>query len=212
MKRLCFLLLLMTVARPLAAQRTLELILDAEGVRRTGQTLAARGTQQLTPNFGNAWGAGGGLNLWLSDRISVEGKIAGLVSHLHVQMRGSDFVVNADMGHAQIYPVMAVVQWHPVEHGTMRPYLGVGAAHIIMRNVNEQVGSSPATGIHFSDPTGLLLDAGLRLNMSKRWSFTGDVRYVPVETHGRTTFPGTESSVRFDMKPLIVSFGTAYRF
>ena len=38
------------------------------------------------------------------------------------------------------------------------------------------------------------------------------VRYMPVETHGKTTFTGTNSSVRLEVKPLIAGFGVAYRF
>jgi outer membrane protein W len=212
MKTLCLLLLAAVIAPTALAQRTLELIVDAEGVRRTGKTRSEIGVQELRPTFGTGWGIGGGLNLWLSDRVSVEGKVAGFLSRLNVQTRGSDFVVNAQLGHAQIYPLMAVVQWHPVEHGAMRPYIGIGAAHVILRNVKEQIGSSGASGIRFHDPTGLLLDAGLRIAMSKRWSLSGDVRYVPVETRGRTELTGTAASARFEMKPLIVGFGTAYRF
>lgn len=212
MKKLCLLLLLVVVARPMVAQHAVELIVDAEGVRRTGNSTSAVGVQQIVPRFGTGWGLGGGLNFWLSDRVSVETKGGGLLTHLNAQLRGSDYVVNVDLGHAQIYPIMAVLQWHPTEHGTFRPYIGAGAAHIILRNVKEQIGTTGASGIHFSDPTGLLLNAGLRMEMSKRWSLFGDARYVPVETRGRTTFPGTTSSVRFDMKPLIVAVGTAYRF
>lgn len=213
MKKLSLLLLTVAIAVPMFGQKKVELILDAEGVRRTGNTTSfSPGTQRFVPNFNSGWGLGGGVNIWLSDRVSVEGKVAGMVSQLSVQTFGSDFFFNVDLGHVQIYPVMAVVQWHPFEHGTVRPYFGAGAVHTIMRNVKEKIGASGATGIEFNDPTGLLLDGGLRVQMSDRWSLTGDARYVPVETRGQTRFPGTTASVRFETKPLLVSFGAAYRF
>jgi outer membrane protein W len=94
----------------------------------------------------------------------------------------------------------------------MQPYIGIGGAHIILKDVNQQIGIGGASGLHFSDPTGLLLDAGLRLHISNKWDAFGDVRYMPVETRGTTTFTGTGSSVRLQVKPLIAGFGVAYRF
>ena len=213
MKRLVLLLLAGFVAMPIFAQRGVDLILDVEGVRRTGRTTnLSPGTEHFSPEFSNGWGAGAGVNVWLSDRLSIEAKASGFRSGLHVTTVGSDFVGQLDLGHAQIYPIMALLQWHPVEHGTVQPYIGAGGAHIILKDVNRQIGTSGAVGLHFNDPTGLLLDAGLRLHISNKWDAVGDVRYVPVETRGETTFPGTGSSVRLQVKPLIAGFGVAYRF
>src|SRR6185369_17254549 len=173
MKTFC-LLLAITVTAPCAlAQRGVDLLLDAEGVRRTGETKSLSIGQQFTPDFSNGWGAGAGLNWWLSDRVSFEAKASGFRSRLRVTTRGSDFVSQADLGHAQIYPIMAVLQWHPMEHGMLRPYIGVGAAHVILKNVNERIGNGGPNGIEFHDPTGLLLDAGTRLYFSDRWSLVG---------------------------------------
>jgi outer membrane protein W len=212
MKTLCLLLLAAVTAPCALAQRGVDLLLDAEGVRRTGKTQVAEGTQQLDPQFSNGWGAGVGVNVWLSDRFSIEAKAAGFRSHLQVITRGSDFIAIADLGHAQIYPLTAVLQWHPFEHGLLRPYIGAGGAHIILRNVNRKIGNSGATGIKFSDPTGLLIDGGIRVNISKRWDAYGDVRYVPLETRGNTTFPGTTAQVQLHVKPVIAGFGIAYRY
>ena len=211
MKRLAFLLLAASFATPMFAQRGVDLILDAEGVRRTGTTSISPGTQ-LVPEFSNGWGAGAGLNVWLSGRLSIEAKASGFRSRLRAQTIGSDFVGEVDLGHAQIYPIMAVLQWHPVEHGTVQPYIGVGAAHVILKNVNREISEIGASGIEFSDPTGLLLDAGLRMHISNKWDVIGDVRYMPVETRGNTRLTGTSSSVRLQVKPLIAGFGVAYRF
>ena len=195
------------------AQRGLDVIVDVEGVRRTGHTVELTPNQaEFIPEFSNGWGAGVGLNWWLADRVSLEAKASGFRSRLRVTTVGSDFVTNADLGHAQIYPIMAVLQWHPFEHGMFRPYIGVGAAHVILKNVNERIGNGGPNGIEFHDPTGLLLDAGTRLYFSDRWSLIGDVRYVPVETKGTTTFVGSTSSIRLQVKPLIAGFGVVYRF
>src|ERR1043165_4063794 len=98
-----------------------------------------------------------------------------------------------------------------LEGVALRPYIGAGAVHTVLRNINRQVGEG-ATGIRFKDPTGLVVDGGLELSLGRKWSFLGDARYVPMETNSRVTFPGTTSALDMKVKPLIVSFGAGYKF
>ena len=92
----------------------------------------------------------------------------------------------------------------------MRPYIGGGVVHTILRNVNKQVGG--ASGIRFKDPTGVVIDGGVEFKLARKWSLLGDARYVPMETNSRVTFPGTGSGLDMHVRPLIVSFGLGYRF
>jgi len=211
MYKLTFALLAVLIAVPLAAQRRIDFLLDAEGARRTGHNVSFSPGVRFDPQFGTGGGAGAGLNFFLSDRVSIEAKAAVLESRLRVRVVGTDFIATADLGKAKIYPISAILQWHLSEHGTIRPYIGAGVAHVILQNVNRSV-SSTATGIHFKDPTGLVVDGGLEFNLSKRFGIYGDARYIPVETQSSATFVGTTSSVEMNVRPLIVSAGLAWRF
>lgn len=211
MYKLTIALLALLAAAPLMAQRRIDLLIDAEGARRTGHNEAFTPGFRFEPQFGTGGGAGVGLNFFLSDRVSIEAKAAALESQLRVRIVGTDFIATANLGHAQIFPISAVLQWHLSEHGTIRPYLGVGVAHVILHDVNRSVGPS-ATGIHFKDPTGFVVDGGLEFNLSKRFSIYGDARYIPVETKSTASFTGTTSSVQMNVRPLIVSAGIAWRF
>ncbi|MEA2328111.1 MAG: outer membrane protein [Thermoanaerobaculia bacterium] len=211
MYRLTVALLTILAAAPLIAQRRIDLLIDAEGARRTGHSEAFTPGIRFDPQFGTGGGAGIGLNFFLSDRVSIEVKAAALESRLRVRIVGSDFIATADLGRAQIFPISAILQWHLSEHGTIRPYLGAGVAHVILRDVNHSVTSS-ATGIHFKDPTGLVVDGGLEFNLSKRFGIYGDARYIPVETKSTASFVGTSSEVKMNVRPLIVSGGIAWRF
>src|SRR5258706_1939088 len=202
-------LLALFAAAPLLAQRRIDFLLDAEGARRTGRNFSFTPGIRFDPQFGTGGGAGIGLNVFLTDRVSVEAKVAALESRLHVRTIGSDFIATADLGRARIYPVSAILQWHLSEHGTIRPYLGAGVAHVILQNINHSVSSF--SGIHFKDPTGLVVDGGLEINLAKRWGIFGDARYVPVESKSSATFVGTPSSVKMNVRPLIVSAGLAWR-
>ena len=155
MYKLTIALLTVLVAVPLVAQRRIDFLLDAEGARRTGHNESFTPGIRFDPQFGTGGGAGAGLNFFLSDRVSIEAKAAALESRLRVRIVGFDFIATANLGRAQIFPISAVLQWHLSEHGTIRPYLGAGVAHVILRDVNRSVTPS-ATGIHFKDPTGLV--------------------------------------------------------
>lgn len=211
MKTLMIAILAVSAALPLAAQRRIDFLLDAEGARRTGHNIAFTPGIRFDPQFGTGGGIGVGLNFFLTDRVSIEAKATGLESRLKVRTVGSDFITTADLGRAQIYPISAILQWRPTEHGTIRPYLGAGIAHVILHNVNRSVGNS-ASGIHFKDPTGLVVDGGLEFNLSKRWGIFGDARYIPVESKSTATFVGTSSAVQMHVRPLILSAGIAWRF
>jgi outer membrane protein len=204
-------LLAVLTAMPLLAQRRIDFLLDAEGARRTGHNLAFTPGIRFDPQFGTGGGAGVGINVFMTDRVSLEAKAAALESRLRVSTIGSDFIATADLGRAKFYPISAVLQWHLSEHGTIRPYLGAGVVHVILQNVNRSVGSL-SNGIHFKDPTGLVVDGGLEFNLGKRWGIFGDARYVPVESKATATFVGTSASVKMNVRPLIVSTGLAWRF
>jgi outer membrane protein len=212
MKNLMFTLLTILMAAPLFAQHRVDLLVDAEGARRTGRNEAVSPGFHFDPQFGTGGGVGLGLNFFVTDRVSFEAKVAALESQLRVRTIGSDFFTVADLGRAQIYPISAVLQWHLSEHGTIRPYLGAGVAHVILHDINRSVGNTGANGIHFKDPTGLVVDGGLELQISKRWSVVGDARYIPIETKSTATFVGTSSSVDMNVRPLIVSAGLSWRF
>jgi outer membrane protein len=211
MYKLTIALLILLAGVPLMAQRRIDLLIDAEGARRTGHNESFTPGMRFDPQFGTGGGAGVGLNFFLSDRVSIEAKAAALESRLRVRIVGSDFILTSDLGRAQIFPISAVLQWHLSEYGTIRPYLGAGIAHVILRDVNRSITSS-ATGIHFKDPTGVVVDGGLEFNLSKRFGIYGDARYIPVETKSTASFIGTASAVKMNVRPLIVSTGIAWRF
>jgi outer membrane protein W len=204
--------LLMVAALPLAAERRLELIVDVEGVHRQERISgAAAGESETTyePEFDNGGGVGVGLNWRFTDRTSLEVKAAVLASDMRIRVISSDFVAVANVGYTNMIPISAVVQWHPFEGVALRPYIGAGVAHIIVEDI-EAKGLVPAT--EFSDTTGLVLNAGLRVAISKRWSLSGDARYIPVETSGAARFGNQETEAELAVRPLIVGFGVVYRF
>jgi len=192
------------------AQQHVEFFVDAEGVRRSDTTFDFAPGALFQPQFETGGGVGGGVNWFFTDRVSLEAKVAGLATQARVRIVAGDFIGTADLGWAQLYPISAVVQWHPLETVAVRPYFGAGVVYTVLRNINKQVGGG-ATGIQFKDPTGLVVDAGLEFALGHKWSLLADARYVPMETSSHVSFPGTSSSLDMHVRPLIVSFGAAYK-
>lgn len=210
MSRIPALVFALFIAAPLLAQKHADLIADFEGVKKSETVKFVPNSVQYEPRFDNGGGLGVGVNFYFGSRTSLEVKVAALESRLQVRRTGSDFIAVADVGRAQIYPITAIVQWHVLEKGAIRPYLGAGAGHVILRNVEKQfIGAS---GIEFKDPTGLVIDGGVLIPLGKRFSALADARYTPIETQAEATFSGTTSRAEIDVKPLIVSFGLAYHF
>lgn len=213
MRRVFAVLFLLAAAAPLAAQRRVDLIFDVEGVRRTGSTAAfVPNSVQYLPAFGTGGGIGGGVDWFLSDRTSLELKVSALESKLRVRVTGSDFIANADLGNAQIYPVSLLLKWRMNEHAALRPWIGAGVSHIVLRNINDRTFGN----VRFQDPTGAVVAAGLELRLSRRLSLVGDARYIPIETSSTARFGVTQNApgtpVGLHVKPLIVGFGVAYHY
>ncbi len=198
------------VAAPAAAQHRVDLFFDVEGVRRSRDVQFQPDTVMYEPQFDRGGGLGGGVNVFFTSRVSLELKAAGLASEMRVRRSGPDFVAIIDVGYVQIYPITALLQWHMTDQGSFRPYLGAGAGYVILRNIDKNV--IGASAVEFEDPIGFVVNGGVQIPFSKRFSVTADARYTPIETESEVRFVGTTSVARIHVRPLIVSFGLAYHF
>jgi outer membrane protein W len=212
MKRTAVVLLAMVITLPLAAQRRVDLLVDVEGVYRQSGIDAGDATAVYSPRFETGGGIGAGVNVWMTGRVSLEFKAAVLASEMELRFIDGDAVTVLDVGFVNMIPLSAVVQWHPFEEGAIRPYFGAGAVYVMMQDV-EQREQTPQT--NFGGAAGLLLNAGLRVPLSKRFALTADARYVPVETRGTVRFGDDDiegTAGELDVRPLVVGFGLAYSF
>lgn len=210
MKQLIVGIFVVAIAAPVVAQPHVMWFVDAEGVRPSHKVVFVPNTVQYEPKFDNGGGVGGGVNVFFGDRVSIEGKVAGLATRLHLRRSGSDFVTLADLGYAQVYPITVLLQWHMLEGTAFRPYIGAGAGYTILRNITKS--ALGANGVNFANPVGLVVDGGIEFSLSKRWSILGDARYTPIESRSKVTFVGTTSTAEINVKPLVVSAGIGIRF
>lgn len=207
MYRALTLFALLTIGTTAGAQN-MEIIASVDGVRRSSGADLERGNI-YDPEFDTGGGLGLGVNWYFTDRLSLEGKVSALTSRSRLRVVLPDFIATVELERANIYPVMATLQWHPfADGGTFRPYIGVGAAYVIVQGI---AGTELTPEIDFNNPTGLLVNGGVRFRLSDQWDLLGDARWVPIETQARARF-GEDPEVDLDVRPLIVGFGVAYRF
>jgi hypothetical protein len=88
------------VTVPAFAQRRIDVFVDAEAVRRTGNVTNFSSGTRFEPSFRSGGGIGGGFNLFVSDRLSFEAKVAALETKSRIRVVGSDFIAIADLGWA----------------------------------------------------------------------------------------------------------------
>src|SRR6476659_8528005 len=69
MKRFAILTLL--VAGPLFAQHRVDIFVDAEGVHRSSKATFEPNVVRFEPRFDNGGGIGGGINVFMGDRVSL---------------------------------------------------------------------------------------------------------------------------------------------
>lgn len=210
MKHVLAFVLAISCAAARFAQRHVEIFADGEGVRRSNKATFEPNVVRYEPQFDTGGGIGGGVNIFFTDRVSFEAKVAALETRLHLRRTGSDFATIADLGYAQIYPISALLQWHMLEGTALRPYVGAGAGYTILRNVSRS--TFGLNGVEFENPIGFIVDGGLELSLSRRWSILGDARYTPIESRSRVTFVGANSTAKLAVRPLVVSAGLAVRF
>ena len=209
MNRTLAIAILVLTAVSVEAKPRFELIATADGVRRNSGANLEPGII-YDPEFDTGGGLGVALNWHVAERASIEAKVSALTSNTRLRVMLSDFIGTVDLGRSNIYPVMLTMQWHPfADGGTFRPYVGAGVAHVLVQSIE----ATPLTPeVDFNNPTGLLVNAGLRVSLSDAWHLVGDARWVPVETSGGVRFGPESPVIDMDVRPLVVGFGVAYRF
>jgi outer membrane protein W len=164
--------LLLAAALPAWAQRGhTDLIIDVEGVRSTATTeVPGQSGVSFEPRFKTGGGLGVGLDYYMSQHVSLEGKVTGIISDVQIVAVRSDTVTRLDLGHEQLYPVTALLKWHftPIQTA-FQPYLGAGVGHVVIRNIdNSALTALGASEIRFNDPTGFVVAAGVLLRTSSK--------------------------------------------
>ena len=90
---------------------------------------------------------------------------------------------------------------------SLRPYVGVGINYTRFVGIQSRL----ASNVEMSDSVGPAVKAGMEYALSKEWSLFASVTALKVKSNLVAT-GSTVLQTTIDFRPVVYSFGTAYRF
>ena len=206
------LLLLLLMAVPMSAQdRAFDLTGYASWVDTSSEgTLDETTSNPVDINFDGTLGYGIAANIFFG-RLSTEFAIVRVESDVSVRQRA---VNNAGDTQAEMMPITAVLQFHLAPNGRFDPYVGAGAAYVLIDDVDapDELSNLDFESLDFDDDVGLALNAGVGIKLTDNFGITLDAKYVPLESSARAVRTGDAADVKFDINPVILSAGLSLRF
>lgn len=143
-----------------------------------------------------------GLSYFVTDSIAVEA-IAGATKHtVKAQGTGVDVAVKDTW----LLPPTVTVQYHIHPKDRLSGYLGAGAGYMVFFSGKDRNGYN----VHLTDGFGPVVQGGLDLALTGRWSANLDVKKVFFRPTANINGGALTSKVFLD--PLIVSVGAGYKF
>lgn len=114
-----------------------------------------------------------------------------------------------------VLPPTLTAQYHFNPHGAVRPYVGAGVNYTIFYNEKASKGMASTVGptqVGLSDSVGWAAQAGIDVDVSKRFFANLDIKYVDIDTiaHLQTRALGAERT-RVHIGPIIAGIGFGIR-
>jgi outer membrane protein W len=158
----------------------------------------------------NKIGYGAGVNIFWTDSISTDFSV--------VEVRPSSRFVSTANGavisgpNLRMTPITALLQFHFMPKGFIDPYVGGGAAYVLLDNISGP-GSLGVSKIDFKKDVGLALNGGIQFGITPNFAIVADGKYVPVHSSTTAVYStGPNSTTKLKINPAIFSAGLAYRF
>ncbi len=120
------------------------------------------------------------------------------------------------LGSTWVLPPTLTLQYHFRPQGHVRPYVGAGINYSVFWNEDASGGLEAAVGrthVKLSDSFGWAAQAGVDIDLSKRFFLNFDIKYIDMSTKARlsTTAIGVQS-VHVNINPIVAGVGVGFRF
>ncbi|MDR3511487.1 MAG: OmpW family outer membrane protein [Caulobacteraceae bacterium] len=145
-----------------------------------------------------------GITYFLTDHISAEA-ILGVTDH-HIKAEGAG--VSLPVYDTWVLPPVITLQYRPLTHAPVSPYVGAGVNAMIFFSGSNKSGFST----HLSDAVGWALQAGLDAPVSSGWTLNADVKKVFVTTKAKVDTGSGYLYSNVHLDPWILSLGVGHRF
>jgi outer membrane protein W len=153
--------------------------------------------------------------LFLGNRVSAEVGVSQVKTSIELDELDSE--TRRQRRTSTIMPITATLQYHFAPNAMIDPYIGVGAAHILLGKIDELDDSDDEEDLSVADidsaGTNYLVNFGLSIELTETFGALIDAKYIPGGSKARARLndaAATESEIEF--APIIVSIGFSYRF
>ena len=162
--------------------------------------------------FEGGIGFGASANWFWGDHFSTElfGMAMSVESELEFGFPGQD-PTEAELGSFDMTAIMFTGQWHFAPDSRIDPYLGIGAAYVLIDDLAVEPDSPfEVATVEIDDEFTFLANAGVGIAFTPGFGMNLDVRYIPLEPASQAL--GDPDEVVLELNPLIVSLGLRWRF
>ncbi|MHA7872835.1 MAG: OmpW/AlkL family protein [Hyphococcus sp.] len=120
-----------------------------------------------------------------------------------------------EIADVMVLPPTLTLQYHFNPRGKFRPYAGVGVNYTIFYSEDAStslVGALGPTSVDVDDSVGVSYQAGFDIDLSDRWFFNADVKYIQIDTTATLNSGGVINTLDVDLDPFVAGIGIGYRF
>lgn len=119
-----------------------------------------------------------------------------------------------DIGHVWLLPPTLSAQFHPLPDSMFSPYVGAGINYTIFYNEKIPNVAGLPTTVSYKDNFGWALQAGLDVQIDKKWYANIDVKKLWLKTDATIRIPSAGLTVKGDVEinPWIIGVGIGYKF
>lgn len=119
------------------------------------------------------------------------------------------------VGHTWVLPPTLTLQYHFLPKSAVRPYVGAGVNYTTFYSAKTSDSLNKALGktsLSLKDSVGYALQAGVDIDLNKKFFLNLDVKYIDMSTTARLDTGGTINHTKVDINPLVFGFGVGTRF
>lgn len=192
-----------------AQSRSVDVSGFASWIDVTGENVIeedASGNTEL--EFESEQGFGGAINVFWGNRVSTEFAASVFEPEASVRVRSAS---RSPIGRLDMIPITATLQYHFAPDSRVDPYIGAGVAYVLFDEFDDDDLDDLGFGtVDVDDDYGVLVNAGLSIDITPNFAILLDGKYVPLETSISTA--GVDDAGDLEINPLILSAGVSFQF
>ncbi len=170
--------------------------------------------QDFTAEFQSATGAGLGVNVFLTDSISVETTVALIEPDLRISLFADDGPQNVFP--LEMIPITIGIQYHIRPVRWLDIYAGAGGAYILVDDIDDfgNLALRDVNRIEIDDESGFMVNLGVTVELRGSLGLNIDAKYLGIEPDATVGFDRGDfvDVQKIDFKPVMLSAGVSWRF